>query len=120
MIPKIYFLKVLTYKEIEWRECKQTIFDPDYVDARDIKVKKMNRTTRGVFGNLISFVPLDDSYAIDINVFIKQGGQYKKIPFKPPTKTLCKFLMEDEYFYEELAAVSNYPFPFKCPLPIVT
>lgn len=85
------------------------------MDGSGIKVKKLNRTTRGLVGNITYHVPLDDSYFVEAHFYKKQGGEYRLMPYKVPPTGFCKAVKNDIYFYPDLAKFSNYPMPFPCP-----
>lgn len=108
--------KTVAYIEVDWRQCEQINDDYSVFDFRGLKVKRINKTTRGLFGTAIYNVPMDNSYIFQGTASIKRGGQYKELPFRPPSKGFCKFIKDDSTFYPELATVSNFPFPMPCPL----
>lgn len=110
----------MAYQEIEWRECKQIKFVPNLINIGDLKVKKINRTTRGIFGTIIYHVSVDDSFLLEAIISIKQGGEYRRMPFKLAKKGCCSALQDDEIIYPDLAAASDFPEQFPCPLPKVT
>lgn len=58
---------------------------------------------------------MDNSYSAMVEVFLKQGGEYRKLPYKLEKKPLCDFFKGDVYYYEELSTMSTFPFPFVCP-----
>lgn len=53
-----------------------------------------------------------------MRMFVKTTAGYHLLPYKI-VKPWCDFLNEDEYFYPEMAAVSDMEFPSPCPLPNV-
>lgn len=63
--------------------------------------------------------PIDDSFLLDVTVFVKQGGAYRIMPYKPPKSGFCSFIRDDKYVYPDLVTVSDFPDPFLCPFPSV-
>lgn len=81
----------------------------------------MNRTTtRGIFGTIIYHVADDDSFLLESIIYIKQGGEYRRMPFKLAKKGCCSAIQDDEIIYPDLVAVSDFPKQFPCPFPSVT
>lgn len=93
--------------------------DSSIIDWRDLKIKKLNKTTRGIYGNAIYHAPIDNTYKFEGTVYIKQGGRYKPLPFKRAPSGFCNFIQRDDQFYPLLAEESEFPFPMPCPLPKV-
>jgi hypothetical protein len=85
-----------------------------------MRVKRVNRTSRAIYGQLIQNVAADDSYMVSFEAFMKQGGEYRKLPYKLPPNGFCKFINDDIYIYPELTKASDIPWPVACPLPIVS
>lgn len=50
---------------------------------------------------------------------MKQGGEYRLLPYKLPKKPVCKFANEDKFFLPKTANVSEITFPMACPLEVV-
>lgn len=110
-------LKSASYLEVELVQCSQLYGDTEnFLDGSGIKVKKVNRTTRGLVGNITYHVPLDDSYFVESQFYKKQGGEYRLMPYKTPSTGFCNAVKNDIYFYPELVKFSNYPMPLPCPL----
>lgn len=81
-----------------------------------MKVRKIPGTkSRGVFGNAIIHGPIDNSFTIIIDSFIKQGGEYRMSPYKISQKNACDAANNDKLFLPELAKVSNITLPMPCP-----
>lgn len=107
------------YMEIEIHNCEQTFGDRDnFIDFSDLKVRKMNKTTRGIFGKMVIHTELDNSYIASVKVFVKQGGEYRALPYKVQ-KAICDFCNEDEFLFPDLVAASDIPMPMPCPIPKV-
>lgn len=101
------------------QHCEQLEGAQEFVDATAIKVKKLNKTTRGFYGQVVVKVPIDEKYDLEANAFVKQGGEYRLMPFKLRRTNLCKAAKDDIYFYPDFAVAANFPLPFECPLPAV-
>lgn len=69
-----------------------------------------------MFGNLTLKFDYDNSITMDSDVYHLQEGSYEKMIYKLHAKPLCDLLYEDTYFYEHFAAVSDFSYPFQCPL----
>lgn len=50
--------------------------------------------------------------------YIKQGGEYRRLPFKVPKKKFCDFFFDEPYFYPDFQKSTDFPPPGKdnCPL----
>ena len=95
---------------------KQTFGDTEnLMDWTKLKTKKKNKTQKMV-GPLIFHTKIDNSYLVEITVFLKQGGEYRLMPYKLPKKGVCDFISSDEYFIDELAQNSNFSDPMQCPI----
>lgn len=114
--------KSVSYMEIELQRTEQIGGDRDnFMDWSNYQVKKFNRTVRQLVGNMTYHVPVDNSYQLEGVIFAKQGGEYRRLPYRVPLNGYCDFMKDEPgYFYEELAAVSNLPYPFECPSPEVS
>lgn len=65
-------------------------------------------------------VAADDTYMFSYFVSKKQGGEYRKLPFKLMPKGMCSFINEDEFFFPELNKYSDINLPVPCPLLVVS
>lgn len=92
----------------------------EYMDWTSLKVKKINKTMRGLFGNHTTLIPFDNTFEADIIVFKKQGGEFRKLPYRIPRTKYCDVFVADIYFYQDLVASSDFPEVFPCPLPVVS
>lgn len=84
-----------------------------------LKVKKIKKD-RACFGPVEVKASIDNSYLIEGKLYMKQGGEYRVLPYKLPNKPICDFLNEDKFFIAKLANVSDVTFPIGCPIPIVS
>lgn len=86
-------------------------------DFTSLKVKKLNKTSRGIYGNISLLVNgFDNTMKCEAKMSHKQGGEYRRLPYRLPPKNLCDFLNEDTFFYPELVTVSDIPKPIPCPI----
>lgn len=92
----------------------EQLSDTSVIDVRNLKTKKDGRD-RKVYGNFSFNVPIDDSYTIQVELFTKQGGEYRKTPFKMFEIGYCTLTENDTFFYKELSEVSDLVFPAPCP-----
>jgi hypothetical protein len=93
----------------------------DLIDNTGVSVKRVNKTKiRAISGVSVHKIPLDDSIKVHVQFYVKQGGEYRKLPYNLPEKGFCKFQNEDEYIYKNFAASSDFPYPLICPLPAVS
>lgn len=113
------FFQAFGYIEIELRDFKQ-FEGMEIADFTDFKVKKVNKTHRMLVGTSEVFAPdFDNSVQVEMQLYQKQGGEYRKLPYKISPKGSCDFFNEDEVLYPEIAAVSDVPNPMPCPMPQV-
>jgi hypothetical protein len=52
-------------------------------------------------------------------MYLKQGGEYRLLPYKLPKKPLCDFVNEDAFFLPKAVNVSEIRFPMACPFEVV-
>lgn len=90
------------------------------MDWSDLKIKKVNKTTRAMFGNMINAVSLDNSYEAEILFYLKQGGEYRASPYKISRNPFCEMIHGDEMVLPEFIAASTLPSPLPCPVPEVS
>ena len=90
------------------------------MDWEGVKVKKINKT-RSIIGEVIFYQAVGNEIILDGNAYVKQGGEYRLMPFKQPKKPLCEFFQDDDYVYPKLAEASDFPLDIKanCPLKAV-
>jgi Protein of unknown function (DUF1091) len=108
------FSQVSAYLDIilDRIECSS---DSDFIECSTLKVKRVKKQ-RLMFGNVTILQPLDNDVNIQVLFFKKQGGEYRKMPYKI-VKPLCDAIKEDIYFYDELCANSTLPGNRPCPYP---
>lgn len=115
----IFGFQANAYMDLDIISCEQMAGDSRIIDWRDLKIKRFNRTTRGLFGKVTYHKALDKNFTLEIIVLMKQGGQYRQLPYRIPPKIFCTFVQEDSYIYPEVASVSDFPYPPSCPFPNV-
>lgn len=89
------------------------------MDWSNLKVKKMNKTTRAIVGNITYHVNQDDTFLVEVLGFHKQGGEYRLMPYKLPQTGFCTALNNGGLFYPELVKTSTFPKPLACPFTAV-
>lgn len=63
----------------------------------------------------ISF-PVDNSFLNEYILIVKQGGEYRMLPFKMPQQGVCDSFTKVSEFYQEMADGSDLPSSFQCPI----
>lgn len=109
-----YVFQVDSYLEFEMQQLTP-LTEPTYLDYRDIRVRKHEKV-RKIFGNVTHHIDMDNSYTATVELFVKQGGEYRKLPYRLKESPVCDFFQQDTYFYEEMTTMTTYPFPFVCPI----
>lgn len=89
--------------------------EPTYVDFTKVYLRKVNKT-RKMFGNVTLNIPIDNTFYAYGQLFRKQGGEYRLMPFRIPKMALCDFVSDEKLYYPELCEYSDFEDPFKCPL----
>lgn len=62
---------------------------------------------------------IDNTFMHEVISFVKQGGEYRMLPFKAPAQGFVDFCNDDKLFYPEMSASSELPLPVPNPLPSV-
>jgi Protein of unknown function (DUF1091) len=111
------FLQVSAYFDIilDRIECSA---DTDFMECSSLKVKRVQKQ-RLMFGNVSIFTPLDNNVIIQLIPYKKQGGEYRKMPYKI-NEPFCDVVQRDEYFYDDLCANSTFLKDRPCPYPAGT
>lgn len=105
--------------EIEITDFKQ-ILGQEYADWTGLRVKKINKTTRALVGGIeVKSDIIDNVSKLKALISLKQGGQYRKLPYNFPPSSCCETLNKDPYIYPDIAKVSDIPSPVPCPFPQV-
>lgn len=113
-------IKGLGYVELNLDYCEQVESDKENcVDWSDLRVKKLNKTFRGIVGTTIFNVEFGNEFFLSGTAYVKQGGEYRMMPFKLPEIPFCDIVRDDFYYYDAIAAQSDLPQPFSCPMPKV-
>lgn len=111
--------QISAYIEIDVQTYEQQ-GEATYLDYSNLKVRKDAKTkTRKIYGNITQHIALDNSYMAEAYVYVKQGGEYRLLPYKVPAKGFCDFNNDDVYYYPEFSGASDYPMPYPCPCPAV-
>lgn len=112
----INLFKASGYMEISLDQCEQVEANKALVDWSELRVKKLNKTFRGLTGNMSVNIDMGNDFLLGLNTYVKQGGEYRLSPFKMPPRPLCEVVEADVSYYNEIAAESNLPLPFSCPI----
>jgi hypothetical protein len=51
-----------------------------------------------------------------VDLFVLQGNEYRKMPFRVPRTKYCDMAKSNKKFHEDIAAVSNFPPTVGCPV----
>ena len=97
--------------------CLQTAGNISLIDYSDLRIRK-DQGIRKLYGRAIFHIPMGNTYEVEGFSYIKQGGEYRRLPFKVPRKKFCNFFFEDVFFYPDFQNASDFPpSDFKyCPL----
>lgn len=87
--------------------------EPTYADPK-LYLKKVNKV-RKIFGNATWHIAIDNTFMAERLLYMKQGGEYRRLPYKLPKQGFCDFHNDDKNFYPDLAAHSDFEVPFQCP-----
>lgn len=103
--------------EVELQRVEQIAIDKDdCIDWTNFKVRKVNKTARGLFGTAMHNIAIDNTYKAEVLISVKQGGEYRSMPYRLPKKGFCDFIEGETYFYPDIAKVSDFPKPLNCPM----
>lgn len=111
------FFQSFGYFDFQVQTCKQTGGNKSLIDYTDLKVRKVGGE-RKLFGNVTFHIPMDNSFDVERYAYMKQGGEYRRLPFKIVKKKFCDFFVEEKLFYPDFVKVSDFPPPdiTLCPL----
>lgn len=113
-------MQIVAYIDLEIRDLKQ-VFGFNISDFTSLKVRKFNKTSRVIRGNIIvKTLDFGNQLQATALFFRKQGGEYRLMPYKVFPKKLCNYFNDDIFFYDDLTRHSNIPEkPVPCPFDIV-
>ena len=57
------------------------------------------------------------AFKIEANTYLKQGNEYRKMPYGVKATKYCDFFNNDKFFYDDLLKVSDLPAKGVCPWP---
>jgi hypothetical protein len=102
------------------RDFKQIEGQESY-DWSRLRIRKLNKTVRGFVGTIQAISStIDNNWKVAIQLFKKQGGEYRKLPYNIAQQGFCDFVQHDEHFVPELTKAFKAPYPFPCPHPQVS
>lgn len=106
-----FCLAVDAFFDIQLEKLEIVEQDLAYIDASNLKVRKMNKTTRAVIGKVIYSKPLGNDIMMEAKIFKKQGlyilmdflddfsillgGEYRLTPYKLLPTPFCKAIQSD-------------------------
>lgn len=111
------YLQISAYFDFELKQIEQ-LSDKSHVDFTGLKIRRDGQE-RKIIGNITYKTDLDNSYTAESTFYVKQGGEYRKLPYRVPIQGFCDYLQGDIYFYPEWTKYSDLPFPPPCPFPKV-
>lgn len=105
--------------DVEITYFEQVLGDREnFIDWSGLRVKRLNGTKeRGLVGQVIHHVALNNSYQVEECFYRREGGEYKLRPYKIQRKLFCDLFLS-HIFFKRLSKVSDLPYP-ACPLPNV-
>jgi hypothetical protein len=87
------------------------------VDWTGVRVKKINRTARAIVGTVQILKPkLDNDVKVEVQLFKKQGGEYRKLPYNFPRASFCDAVNNDVYLYPDFVEQTDFTRPMPCPV----
>ena len=98
-------LRVEAFFDIQLEKMEIVEQDLAYVDASKIKVRKYNKTTRAVFGEVEYIQPFDNTMMLEGKIYKKQGLSI----FKPTSLLIFLIMLGGEY---RLTPYKHLPSPF--------
>ena len=79
-------------------------------------MRKINKT-RSIVGEAIFIQAMGNEIMLQGNGYVKQGGEYRKMPYRMAKTPMCQFFQDDHYVYPKLAASSDFPEDLKANCP---
>jgi hypothetical protein len=109
------------YFDIEFQQIVQTSGDTEnFIDATNLKIRKIPGTkTRGIFGSATIYGEIDNTFQAYCNIYVKQGGEYRLMPFKIQPQPVCDVINNEKTYLPKFIEVSNFTQPVPCPFPKV-
>jgi hypothetical protein len=64
------------------------------------------------------YKPIGNDVMFEGSIYVKQGGEYRQMPYRLPRKGYCDFAATDIYYYQDMAKNSDLPEDVRanCPL----
>ena len=95
----------------------EQISDTKFIDVSKLKVRRVDKTPK-VFGTYYVHHPINNSIQAEFLAYKKTTAGYILLPYKI-VNSYCDASKDETYFYPDLAAASDFPYPFKCPVEAV-
>lgn len=54
----------------------------------NLRIRKVNKV-RSIIGKIIAFIPFDEKLICEIKGLKKQGNEYKYLPYRMPSTSIC-------------------------------
>jgi hypothetical protein len=92
----------------------------EFADWSGVRVRKINKTAKAIVGTIQIHAPdLNNKNSIEVQLYRKQGGQYRQLPFKSENTPACDAVNADAFFYPDVVKHSDLLRPMPCPFPQV-
>jgi len=86
-----------------------------YIDLSTMKIKRINKNSgKVIVGSLIFDRDMDETLRVSVELYKKQGGEYRILPFKANV-TCCSVVSAENEFYAQFGKCHGMP--MKCPIP---
>jgi hypothetical protein len=59
---------------------------------------------------------VDDSFKVKGTFYLKQGGEYRLMPFTVPESDVCSAINNDQFAIPQIVEHSNFTLPVECPI----
>jgi hypothetical protein len=89
-----------------------------YLDYTKLKIRKINKT-RMIVGEMTVNREIDNTFLGQASIYVKQGNEYRLMPYRLPPKGFCDTHNEDIYFFPQVVEASDWTLPLPCPPAIV-
>jgi hypothetical protein len=77
-------------------------------DFSNLKIRRVNGT-RAIVGYLMFNEPMGNDVMVESALYVKQGGEYRTMPYRFPRQGYCDFAAGDIYMYPDMTKNSDLP-----------